>query len=334
MNNQPLTAAPKTRRSSLPLLILLVGLVLVALALLFRRDILDWLALRNYQAPAAIAALAADDTMTSQANKIFYVNHPQIDSKSDFKSYCSNRTEQTIVLGCYHGDQQGIYLLEVSDARLNGVEEVTAAHEMLHAAYDRLSGSERRRIDGLLQDYYDNGLKDERIKTTVDSYRQTEPNDVVNEMHSIFGTEVRNLPPALETYYKQYFNDRQKIVTYAEHYSAEFTSRRAQVAAYDDQLSRLKNQINASTASLKRQEAQLSDDRSDLEAMRGSGNTTAYNAAVPTYNSEVRAYNAMIAETKAMIAQYNDIVEKRNEIALEVQQLAQAISGDTVPNSK
>jgi hypothetical protein len=35
-----------------------------------------------------------------------------------------------------------------------------------------------------------------------------------------------------------------------------------------------------------------------------------------------------------LISEYNSLVEQRNAIALEVQQLAKAISGDTLPGSE
>ena len=36
------------------------------------------------------------------------------------------------------------YIYNVNDERLNGLKEVTAAHEMLHAAYERLPESDKK----------------------------------------------------------------------------------------------------------------------------------------------------------------------------------------------
>src|SRR5206468_584885 len=127
--------------------------------------------------------------------------------------------------------------------RLSGVEEVTSAHEMLHAAYDRLSTKERNRVDELLQNYYDHQLTDQRIRATIDAYKASEPNDLQNEMHSIFGTEIATLPPELENYYSQYFADRSKVTTLAGEYEQEFTSRKTEIQSYDTQLDGLRAQI-------------------------------------------------------------------------------------------
>lgn len=325
---------PKRDMSRRRLGVLFVLLSLIALLLFFQRPLQDWILLRGYQPPAAVSSLAADSTMTPEATRYFYVNRPAIDDKSQFAKSCPTKREQTIVIGCYHSNQAGIYILNVTDARLNGVMQVTAAHEMLHAAYDRLSRGERQRIDTLLQQYYDTLPRDDRIRTTVDSYRKTEPNDLHNEMHSIFGTEVAQLPPELETYYHQYFTDRAKVVSYADHYAAEFINRRDQVAAYDAQLATMRQQIDDQTASLERQSSSLSQTRSRLESERATSDPATFNAQVRSYNDEVAAYNDLAARTRQLVADYNDIVKKRNAIALEEQELVQAIQGDTVPADK
>ncbi len=54
-------------------------------------------------------------------------------------------------------------------------------------------------------------------------------------MHSVLGTEVANLPPALENYYKQYFTNRQAIVNYANQYEGVIYSNSKHVREPDDQ---------------------------------------------------------------------------------------------------
>jgi len=334
MNRQQAVQSKRKKSPKSATIGLFFWLLVVAITLVNRQNILDWFKLYGYTAPSTVSALATDSTMTPYATKVFYVNHPSIDQKLAFSQNCNSRTEQTIVLGCYHGNQNGIYLLSVSDARLHGVEEVTAAHEMLHAAYNRLSTKERHRVDALLNDYYANNLKDQRIRDEVDSYKTSEPNDITNEMHSIFGTEVGTLPPELETYYQQYFKDRSKVVAYSTAYASEFTSRRQQVSNYDTQLTGLKKQIETATNELTAQEGELQASRARLQAERDNGDVQSYNSQVPVYNAAVEAYNAKITVTKQLIAEYNVLVEKRNAIALEVSELAHAISGDALPQSR
>lgn len=326
------TTHPKSSR--LRLGSLLIVLAVLAWGLWQHQAVIDWIKLRNYTPPTAIAQIATEDTMTPYARKVFYVNAPARQSKSAF-TQCSVKAEQTIVLGCYHGRQNGIFFLSVTDPRLEGVEQVTAAHEMLHAAYDRLSGSERAKIDKLLREYYNHNLKDERVRETVEAYRTSEPNDLTNEMHSIFGTEVADLPPALEQYYKKYFTNRGTVAAFAARYQAEFISRQQAIKNYDAQLTSLKARIDDLENDLNDRRGALDASSERLQQLRSSDDVSAYNAAVPGYNSQVNAFNDEVAQVKRLIDQYNSIVSMRNALAEETKQLTNEIDSTVAPiNSK
>lgn len=286
------------------------------------QNIYDWWRLRDYTPSPAVATLATTTTMNDYGRKIFYVYNPQLDSKDNFRQDCSD-SEKTIVLGCYKSNQ-GIYILDVQDDRLKGVREVTAAHEMLHAAYQRLSSSEKKRVDDLTQAAFAN-LSDERVKATIEQYRAKDPNVVPNELHSILGTEVRTLPPELETYYKRYFTNRLAIVTFSEQYEQEFTKRKDQIASYDKQLASLKKTIDQNQDDLNSQSTQLESERAQLESLLAADKRTEYNNAVSTFNAKVRAYNDLVRKTQAFITQYNQIVAQRNSVASEERDLVQAI---------
>lgn len=326
---------PKTQKTSkLALFLLLVVLGLLGFAYDQRQNIVDWVKLRDYQAPAAVAELATQDEMTPYARKVFYVNAPKLEGKAEFKQ-CKVHGEQTIVLGCYHGMQNGIFILTVTDPRLEGVEQVTAAHEMLHAAYDRLSNSERHKVDSMLRDYYNHGLQDERVRQTIEAYRTLEPNDLTNEMHSIFGTEIVTLPAPLQEYYSRYFMNRSTVTGFAARYQQEFTSRREAIKAADAQLASLKAQIDSLEDDLNTQQKTLDASSAQLQQLRSSGDIAAYNAGVPGFNASVNAYNNEVAQVKSLISQYNTLVSQRNAIALEAQQLTNEIDSTVAPiNSK
>lgn len=311
-------------------LFLVITWGLMALIVFKQQSLIDWWRLRSYQAPSSIARLATDTTMTDNTRRVFYVNKPQLADKANFAKQCpGNGGEETIVLGCYRTGQHGIFLLDVTDERLSGVEQVTAAHEVLHAIYDRLGREERRRIDKHLLDFYENGLKDERIKTTIDGYKKTEPNELPNEMHSIFATELANLPAPLEEHYKKYFSNRKQIASLASKYQAEFTSRKQAREQYDEQLRVLKQQITNIEADLEARQALIDSRQAELLTLRNNGNVAAYNAGVPAYNALIDAYNRDVQVVRQLVAQYNEIVEKRNAIALEESQLADELDAKT-----
>ncbi|QQS18431.1 hypothetical protein IPL68_07670 [Candidatus Saccharibacteria bacterium] len=298
-----------------------------------QQRITDWWKLRGYFPSSAVAAIARSTQMNDHGTHLFYVNKPQLLESSTFSKECPIAAEKTIILGCYKGGDRGIYLYDVTDIRLQGVEEVTAAHEMLHAAYARLSAAEKKQLDTSLEAFYQKSLNDERVRETIALYRQTEPTEIANEMHSIFATEVMDLPAELEAHYKQYFTNRKAVVTMALRYQAEFTLRRDQVAAFDADLNTLKSTIDTNQSRLLAQRSELDAQQRELDVLRRT-NVGTYNATVASFNQLVRAYNALLSETQGLIAEYNDTVEKRNALALEERQLTQALSAEGLPSAQ
>lgn len=293
-----------------------VGLLAVAaayLVIVHRQDILDWWTLRSYSPPAAVQQLAEQDTMAGRGRDMFYVSAPSIDPSATFNQHCSSDGEKTIVLGCYTSDQH-IYLYDVTDPRLNGVIQVTAAHEMLHAAYQRLDTTAKAQVDSWVQADVDR-LKttDDHLQSLITLYQQSEKGQVLNEMHSILGTEYANLSPQLENYYKQYFTDRSKVVGFANQYKAAFTAAQADIKKLEQQLNALKPQIDALTADVEQRKTELDQQTAELNSLRND--PAAYNAQVPSYNASVNAYNALVMQLKNLIAQYNSIVQQHNNEA-------------------
>ena len=300
----------------------LLILAIPAVAWLQRDAIYDAYRLRNYTPPAQIVKLADETTMTPSARNLFYVYHPELDDKSAFGTHCPEN-EQTIVLGCYilH---KGIYLYSVPDARLKGVTEVTAAHEMLHAQYDRLSSKDKANVDKMTANAL-KGITDTRLLLTIENYRKKDPSVVPNELHSILATEVRNLPTDLENYYKRYFTNRGAVVDFADAYKGEFTEREQQVANVDAQLSDMKKQIDSLNVSLESQQTALKNQLATMQQQKRSGQIEQYNQSVPIYNQAVNSYNVDINRQRTLVTQYNALVEQRNNLALEENQLIKAL---------
>jgi hypothetical protein len=318
---------PRRRRLwvSIVLWLLLAAVIGGGVLLWVKRDIvLDWIHTRDYTAPQNIVRLADDTTMTSYAKRLFYVNFPAIEDKDSFNRNCPDASHEVAVLGCYLGNRNGIYLYHVTDARLDGITQVTAAHEMLHQAFDRLSPSEKTRISALLHDYYEHELSDKNVEDKMASYKKLEPNDLANEMHSIFATEITTLPSALETYYKQYFTDRSKVVAFRNRYVAAFSQRQQQIEQYDAQRDDLKNKIDQAQTDLDTWAKNLRSQKDQMNAYLDANEVDRYNALVPSFNAQVAAYKAKVAVTNDLINEYNSITDKRNALTAEEQDLIKA----------
>lgn len=287
-----------------------------------RQAIFDAWRLNGYTPSAEISRLVERTTMTDDGKHLFYVYHAQLQEKEDFNANCRN-TEQSIVLGCYV-DGQGIYIYNVTDERLAGVQEVTSAHEMLHAAYERLGKKERARVDALTQGVLDN-VTNQRILDSIKAYRDRDPSVVPNELHSIVGTEIRDIPAELETYYSQYFKDRKSVVSFSEKYEQAFTERQQKADQIVKQIEALKSEIDSLDASLTSSRAALEQEYAQLQADRANAEPNSYNARVRAYNASVQAYNASVQYSYALIDQHNALVAEYNQVVLEEKELIKAI---------
>jgi hypothetical protein len=298
------------------------SLALFVIAAIYRQQIQDWWFLRSYEPSAIVASLSNSTTMTEKGQKLFYVHDPQLLDNTSFNEKCI-ATEKTIVLGCYDGI--GIYIYDISDARLVGVEEVTAAHEMLHAAYERLESDEKEVLEQQLVEVAST-ITNPRLLKLFDSYKQKDEGQYVNELHSIIGTEVKELPIELEKHYGQYFTDRSVVVGYATAYEKVFTDLQDKVEKLDAELALRKSEINEREAIIARENSELEAQKRQLDAYNSSGDIANYNAAVPSYNAAVAIYNRDIAYVKKIIAEYNQLVSKRNAIAVTQNDLINNLS--------
>jgi hypothetical protein len=321
-------AVPNARRGSLwrklwpP--VLLVLLIAAGGLLWWHQDqVLDWVKLRNYQPAANVKEIAQQTTMTPYGERLFYVNEPSIEGKTAFNANCPNASKEVAVLGCYRGDRQGIHVYHVTDARLNGIEQVTAAHEMLHQAYDRLTGDEKKQVNAQLEAYAKT-ITDQQLKEKLDAYKKLEPNDLTNEMHSIFGTEVAKLPAGLEDYYKRYFSNRQQLLSYHSQYQSAFTQRQERIAEIDKQLDVWNKQLVADNATIDAREKEIQHDREEMDVWRNSDQVAKYNAAVPGFNAKVAGYKQLVADTNGLINQYNALIDERNTLTVQEQELVKA----------
>lgn len=314
------------------LVILLVMLAGMGLAAANRQKIQDWWKLRGYTPPAAVSKLADQDTMNAYTRHLFYLNRPQLlPTVSAFRQHCPENKD-TIVLGCYHSGQNGIFLYDVQDPKLAGVQQVTAAHEVLHSVYARLSDADRQSLDKQLEDFYKHGLTDPRVIAEVKLYQKTEPDDVFDEMSCTFGTELSKLPSGLESYYARYFGDRSAIVAYEQKYEAEFTRRETLITQYDAQLAAMKSQIDTAQADLRIKQARINSEKARLNGERDS-DPEAYNAGVPAYNQMISDYNAEIDSTQALVNQYNQLVGVRNKVAGQLAELDKSLDTRLTPEA-
>lgn len=305
----------------------LVGIVPIGAVLATQADnIRETIQLSKYKPPTEVAKLALETRMSETGRKIFYLNVPTIEEKKSGLNLCKKDgiKEKTVILGCYVSNR-GIFIQKVTDQRLNGIMQVTAAHEMLHSAYHRLSKEERLKVDEELNRVFEQS-KNDRLKKLIGIYRKQDPEVVPNELHSILGTEVPNLGPYLENYYKRYFSDRSVVVAYAQKYESTFNNLLRQAEEIDRQMAAMKPELTRLEESTKQQSSTIEQKRAELGRLQASNNIAEYNSRVASFNRLVDTYNQQVSYLKQQVASYNKLVKTYNAVSTEEKSLNESLN--------
>ncbi len=309
---------------------LFVGALLVTLWVGGNQDLLlDWLNVKPQASSPDIERLATATAMTRSAQRLFYRQDPTIEQRREFLATCSKVPVKGVMMGCYsrRGSVGKIAIQIVTEPRLQGMMEVTAAHEMLHAAYDKFSQSERNRLTPLLESAVKR-VKDERLLKVLNQYKSDDRERYLNELHSHLGTEVSNLgEPELEQHYAQYFTDRQQTVAFAVKAGSTLRIIDERAEKLKPEIDRLEIDLKARRAELDSTESQsksssrrLEEKSSALNQVREKAEVGVANGDPSTnliaefenqrsrFNDAVEVHNAQVRERQVQIDSYNDIV--------------------------
>ena len=184
-------------RSHKSLLLAVINLCIiacvVAVAILNRQYIIDKYNAWEFKPSPEIVQIANDVGLNENGRFYYFASRPELDFAKEFNGECRSREQGNAILGCYKN--QRIYIYNVNDERLNGLKEVTAAHEMLHAAYERLPESDKKAVNTLLEKEYRKN-SDAEFSKRMDYYKRNQPGEEYNELHSIIGTEFADISPS------------------------------------------------------------------------------------------------------------------------------------------
>lgn len=303
--------------------LIISGAIIVASAWVFlhRQQVLDAITVWTYHPTSEVAAIEQRAGMTSKGQFVFYATRPEISDASTFNKECPRQEVGNPILGCYTTNDR-IYIYDLTDAQLDGMKEVTATHEMLHAIWQRTSDTEKQHLTTLINAAYQK-LDNPELKARMDYYQRTEPGEFINELHSILGTEIPNLGSELEAYYGQYFN-RREVLALHDKYNSFYTGLSAQANDLYTKMQSLGASIDARSTTYNQDAAALSADITDFNNRANSGNFSSQSQ----FNSEraalVARSNQLEAERSAInadITTYNQYYSQYQQIAAQIQTL-------------
>lgn len=315
------------------LIVILISIGATLLLLVNRQMIIDHVSVWQYQPTSEITSFADRTAMSDHGKFLFFASRPSLEGTQAFNDKCSRTEKSTAILGCYDGTGV-IYIYNVPNQKLDGIREVTSAHEMLHAAYNRLSDRERTKVDALVETEYAKLSNDAVFSARMAFYARTEPGERDNELHSIIGTEVASVSPELEQYYQQYFVNRSKVVALHTQYASVFASLQARGEELSAQLTALATSIETDTATYNQEVNQLNQDIASFNARASGGGFSSqsqFNSERAQLTSRASALESMRATINRQRDSYEVLRTELTSIASESEALNKSIDSSLAP---
>jgi hypothetical protein len=309
-----------------------IGILAALLLLVNRQYVTDQVSVWQYQPSSDVVALAERSSMSGMGTFYFYASHPQLQNAEQFNATCERKEEATAILGCYNG--QYIYIYNISDAKLDGIREVTAAHEMLHAAYDRLSEQEKQKIGELIEAEFESLKEDEELAERLAFYERTEPGERINELHSIIGTEVAAISSELEAYYAKYFDDRSQVVALYDQYADVFQSLQERSDQLSQRLTELGDAIEAESAQYNKDVTQFNRDVEAFNQRAENGEFSSqaeFDSARATLLARGDVLEANRQQVNDKVAEYERLRAELIGIASQSEALNRSIDSSLAP---
>lgn len=307
------------------LLILILILGVLAVEVWRPRTWQDYYARLHYQPGVTLSSIIDKISFTSRGRNIFLATRPTISEATEFNEQCARREATVSILGCY--DNQDIYIYRVSEPKLNGITETTAAHELLHAAYARLNYFERPEVDKMLRHNYEQ-IKTPDLEERLDYYRRIDPESIANELHSILGTEILQLTDDLEGYYARYFTNRQLVVGFYQQYHQQFVDLSNHAAELKQQIDALLTEIITAQNDYATRLALLNSEIDQFNQRAESSfysSQTQFNRDRQLLLNKINANESRRQQINQKVNDYNQLIEEYNSNATQYQKLNQSL---------
>lgn len=278
------------------------------------RLVTDAVTVHRFEPPAAISALATEAAMSERGRFLFYASVPELVPAESFDLFCSRDEPGIGVLGCFTHAEARIYLFDITDADLEPFEVVVAAHEMLHAAWDRLSDDDRDALEHSLEAVFAELGPDHELVDRIASYEAFDPRSRVPELYAIIGTEIAELPDTLEVHYAEFFDDRSVVVGVWQQIQAIFIELETELERLGAELEVLAAQINAEREATESEATSLA---SDIDAFEARANREGGYTSLSVFERDRQALVDRQTALAARIDAVNTLIGTYNELVTE-----------------
>lgn len=290
----------------------------------------DQLVAHQFETPENISSYIDQAGLSDQGSLYLRTSLPRVVPAYEFDRYCTRNEPGIGVLGCYTTRDSRIYLYDVTDPRLESIEPVVAAHEMLHAVWFRKTTEERNALAPLLEEAYAALGPDHPLIERMASYEADNPASRLPELYSIIGTEIREIPEALEAHYAEYFANRALVVDLADRVYRVFDTLQAELEQLSNELSSRNAEIEGLRFTYEETSRVLAGDivafnekASTPGAFPSKSQFEATRAELVTRQERLESMRITL-QTK--ITEYNERLEELNTLNDEVSELNQGIN--------
>lgn len=312
-------------------LILAVLAAMAVAVVLNRQRIYDFFRGISYKPTAEMVGIREKLNLTDEGVFLFNASRPELNVRDEFNEKCrAGQDFEVAVLGCYVDGN--IYVYDIESEELDGIRELTTAHELLHAVYARMSDGDKAILEPLLESVY--ATNKDVLESDIDTY------DEVAKMEELYvraGTEIKDLPKALEDEYARVFEDQDAVVAYYEGYIAVFREVEAELEALTGEMEALTAEIEQKTMEYERRFAQLDADivsfNSCAEVAGCFKTEDEFYARRSGLVAEQGALGVMYEELNGLIDQYNQKVEAYNNEVLRSNELNRMINSSERPET-
>lgn len=288
----------------------------------------DFIQGSTYQPSAEMAQIRSRLQLTERGEFLFNSARPELSEAEQFNARCREGESEIAVLGCYAAGN--IYVYNITDERLNGIRELTSAHELLHVVWTRMSDEEKQTLSSVLNQVLE--ANQETLAGELDTYA---PGEKQEELYVRTGTEIANLPSTLEQHYAQFFRDQDAIVAYYDAYISVFRLLSAEMEELKAEMERINTEISSKTSEYERRSEQLNADIISFNScarVAGCFSTEEEFAVRRTsLVSEQESLERMYNEIGTLIDTYNAKVAIYNADVLESEKLNTIINSAAKP---
>ncbi len=284
----------------------------------------------TYQPSAEMERIRGELNLTDKGVFLFNASQPVLSEREEFNANCRDGVTETAVLGCYDGES--IYVYNIDSEELDGIRELTTAHELLHVAWARMDDGARQVLETALNEVlveHQTALGEE-----LDIY---DDNEKKEELYVRAGTEIADLPEALERHYAEIFREQDKVVAYYDKYIGVFNRLQAELDALALELESISNEVEQKTSQYELLAGQLNADivsfnscadvagcfqteedfngqRAELVARQESLEAlyNEINGLIETYNAKVEIYNADVLHSEHLNTLINSNIKPEN----------------------